>query len=106
MKNIIKNPKDKLIAVDLDGTLCTGEAWTEEGCLFAEPKQDIIDKVNKMYTGGAHIVIYTARPEWFRAETEYWLNKHKVRRHAFVMSNRKMGADIYLDDKAIRPEEL
>jgi len=103
---MIKEPNDKLIAVDLDGTLCTGEAWTAEGCLKAEPKQDIIDKVNKMYVQGGHILIYTARPESFRAETEYWLNKHKVRRHALVMNYNKIGADYYIENKAIRPEEL
>lgn len=103
MKNLYK---DKLIYVDLDGTLCTGESWTEEGCLFAKPKQDIIDKVNNIYVGGGHIIIYTARPEWFRCETEYWLNKHKVRNHALVMNHNKKGADAYVDDKAIRPEEL
>jgi len=103
---MIKEPKDKLIAVDLDGTLCTGESWTEEGCLFAEPIYERIAKVNKMYEKGGHILIYTARPEWFRCETEYWLNKHRVRRHALVMNPNKMGADHYIDDKAVVPEEL
>lgn len=98
--------KDKLIAVDLDGTLCIGNCWTEEECLFAKPILERIDKVNKMYTGGGHIIIYTARPEWFRFATEYWLNKHNVRRHALVMCPNKMGADYYIDDKAIKPEEL
>jgi hypothetical protein len=41
-----------------------------------------------------------------RNETEYWLRKNKVKYHAIVMGNNKMGADIYVDDRAIRPEEL
>ena len=102
----IKEPNGKLIAIDLDGTLCRGECWTEEACLHAEPIQEMIDTVNDLYIKGGHIIIYTARPEWFRHETEYWLNKHKVRRHALVMGSNKIGADYYIDDKAIRPEEL
>ena len=103
---ILKSPNDKLICVDLDGTLCIGEAWTNEQCLTTTPKQDIIDKVNKMYTSGGHIIIYTARPETFRPETEYWLNKFGVRYHALVMATRKMPADLYIDDKCLNVEDL
>lgn len=102
----IKEPNGKLIAIDLDGTLCRGECWTEEACLYAEPIQEMIDTVNDLYIKGGHIIIYTARPELFRHETEYWLNKHKVRRHALVMGSNKVGADFYIENKAIRPEEL
>lgn len=109
MKNklleILKNPNDKLIAVDLDGTLCSGEAWTCEQCLTVEPK-DTISIVNKMYTSGGHIIIYTARPEAFRNETEYWLNKNGVRFHALVMNTRKMPCDLYIDDKCLNVDEL
>ena len=94
--------KDKLVCMDLDGTLCIGDCWTEEACLFAKPIQEAIDKNNEMYISGAHILIYTARPEWFRNETEYWLRKHKVRFHAIVMGNNKVGADYYVDDKMIK----
>jgi uncharacterized HAD superfamily protein len=94
--------KDKLVCMDLDGTLCKGDCWTEEACLFAKPIQEAIDKNNEMYISGAHILIYTARPEWFRNETEYWLRKHKVRFHAIVMGNNKVGADYYVDDKMIK----
>jgi len=96
------NYKDKLVCIDLDGTLCVGDCWTEESCLTAKPIQKAIDKNNEMYVGGAHILIYTARPEWFRNETEYWLRKHKVRYHALVMGNNKVGADYYVDDKIIK----
>ncbi len=94
--------KNKLVCIDLDGTLCVGDCWTEESCLTAKPIQKAIDKNNEMYVGGAHILIYTARPEWFRHETEYWLRKHKVRYHAIVMGNNKVGADYYVDDKIIK----
>ena len=102
----MNNLTEKLIAVDLDKTLTNSDSWSEEECLTAEPRLDIIEKVRKLYFQRNHIIIYTARPESFRHATEYWLRKNGVTYHAIVMSNNKMGADIYIDDRAMRPEEL
>ena len=98
--------KDQLICMDLDGTLCNGESWTEMGCLFAEPIQEHIDISNKLYISGAHIIINTARPEKFRHETEYWLSKHGIRYHAMNMNSKKCGSDFYCDDKALTLDQL
>lgn len=103
---MIEKYKDKLIAVDIDGTLCEGESWTEEECLSCVPRKEIIERNNEAYISGAHIIIYTARIEKFRTATEYWLAKNGVRYHALVMNSRKIGADIYVDDKSIKPEEF
>lgn len=102
----MKNTDKKLIAVDLDGTLTEDDCWTAHECLTAEARVDIIKKVKDLYYDRNVIIIYTARPETMRDETEYWLRKNKVKYHALVMGNNKMGADIYVDDRAIRPEEL
>ena len=102
----MKNTERKLIAVDLDGTLTEGDCWTAHECLTAEARVDIIKKVRDLYYDRNVIIIYTARPETMRNETEYWLRKNKVKYHALVMGNNKMGADIYVDDRSIRPEEL
>lgn len=100
------NTEKKLIAVDLDGTLTKDDCWTSYECLVAEARTDIIKKVMDLYYERNTIIIYTARPESMRNETEYWLRKNGVKYHAIVMGNNKMGADIYVDDRAIRPEEL
>lgn len=89
----------KLFAIDIDGTLTKESCWTEEQCLNATPRQEIIDLVNTLY-GKHHIVVWTSRREDLRPATEYWLSKHKVKYHALEMGH-KLGADIYLDDKAI-----
>jgi len=101
LKNLL-NPNDQLIAVDLDGTLCKGEFWGEE-----EPKpiQEMIDYIWKLYVGGAHIIIYTARQIKYTAETYAWLDKHGVPYHGLMM-NRKPGADVYIDDKAINVDYI
>lgn len=106
MKNlleILKNPNDKLIAVDLDGTLSIGECWNKDD----EPKpiQEMIDFINGLYLKGAHIVIYTARfPDMYQM-TLAWLIKHGVLFHGINMRVKPV-ADCYIDDKAINIKQV
>ena len=93
--------KHSLVSVDLDGTLTVGEWW---GKGDPEPRKDIISLVNKMYLDGHHIIIFTARKEEWRSQTVEWLSRNSVWYHALNMG--KMGADIYIDDKSIRPDEI
>lgn len=100
--DILKNPNDKLICVDLDWTLCD---WEFRGKWEPTPIQDRIDKINKLYTKGAHIIIYTARAtEWF-TETYSWLIKHRVKFHWIAMC-QKPWADLYIDDKALNIKDV
>lgn len=102
LKEILNNPANKLIAVDLDGTLCKGEFWGE---CEPEPIQERIDYINGLYKKGAHIIIYTARlPEYFEA-TRLWLIKYKVYYHGIAMRD-KIGADVYIDDRALNIEDI
>jgi uncharacterized HAD superfamily protein len=99
---ILDEPANKLIAVDLDGTLCEGEFW---GNGDPKPKKDLIDYFNSLYMKGAHIIIYTARRAEFARETFAWLDKHAVLYHG-VMMQKKPGADVYIDDKALNIDDL
>lgn len=100
--NILKNPANKLIAVDLDNTLCEGEFW---GNTEPKPIQEMVDKVWEWYKKGAHIVIYTARHPRYFSQTNAWLLKYDVPFHGINMQ-RKVGADIYIDDKALNVEDV
>lgn len=98
----IRKPNDKLIAVDMDGVLCYGEFWGEKD---VEPNTEIIQFVNGLYMKGAHIIIYTARnPKWF-IQTQTWLDRHNVMYHGIAMM-KKIGADVYIDDKALNLEDV
>jgi len=91
----------KLVRVDVDGTLTKGENHYWEG--ECEPDKEMIDRVRELYKSGHYIVIWTARP-WSNAkELVAWLKKHDVWYHGIDME--KGGADTYIDDKTIRPEE-
>lgn len=103
LRAVLENPNDKVICVDLDGTLCEGEFWGTEG--EPKPKNDMIGKVWDWYKKGAHIIIYTARqPAWY-PHTHAWLLKYGVPFHGIAMT-MKPGADIYIDDKAIHPDDI
>lgn len=86
-----------IICVDVDGTLTKEICWTKRDCLTATPNKKVIDKVNKQYQKD-FIVIYTARVDELIVPTLEWLRKNGVKFHA--ISNNKIPANLYLDDKA------
>lgn len=87
--------KPKVIAIDVDGTLTKETSWTEEDCLNAEPRQDVIDKLNELSKTN-FIVIYTARREHLYHASMSWIRKHNVQYHATNFGT-KMPADVYFD---------
>ena len=92
-----------VICIDVDGTLTTGTAWTEADCLLAEPRFDIIEKVRKLYQVN-FIVIWTARRENLLLPTIEWLRKNGVPFHAIAIG--KTPADLYIDDRSVKPEDV
>lgn len=103
----------KKIIVDIDDTLCT---VINRDFINAIPHQSVIDKVNEYYEQGYKIVISTARgqnscntPEEMRNKyekvTKEWLEKAGVKYHVLEIGF-KQNADLYVDDKAIRPDEF
>ena len=101
---ILKKPNDQLIAVDLDGVLCKGELWGNKEN-EPIPQTKIIDFFNNLYRKGAHIIIYTARDPKLYALTQTWLDKYGVMYHGITMM-KKIGADLYIDDKALNIEDI
>ena len=95
--------KLKVILVDLDGILCDGEMWTSDDCLNAKPIKKNIEKVNKLYMNN-FVVIYTARRDHLILSTIKWLRKNNVRFHC--ISNNKTPADLYIDDKCVKIEDI
>lgn len=84
----------------MDKTLTKESCWTEEDCLKATPRQEVIDVINELYNKSNIIIIWTARREFLRVATEYWLKRNGVFYHAIDMGH-KMGSHCYIDDKAI-----
>lgn len=99
---IFQKPNDMLVAVDMDGVICKGEFWGGDD---PEPQTEMIEFLWKIYKQGAHIIIYTARQPRHYAVTHAWLIKHEVPFHGITMC-MKPGADVYIDDKALHPDDL
>lgn len=102
------------IVVDLDGTLCDQRSTGTYH--LAEPRLNIIQIVNRLWTDGHKIVIWTARgmdthdgyveliEENYRDMTEKWLKDHHICYDELKFG--KPSALVYVDDKALLPEDL
>ncbi len=93
----------KIIAVDMDGTLCKEVCWTVEDCNNATPNDQMINTINEL-SKIHHIVVYTARKDSLIPATLQWLRRFEVKFNA--ISNTKMAADVYIDDKAIHVDDV
>jgi len=100
---ILKNPNDKLIAVDLDGTICHGIFWGDESKI--SPNKKMIELIWKLYKGGGHIIIYTARQSMHYSRTFGWLIANNVPFHGIAME-KKPGADLYIDDLSLNLDDI
>lgn len=85
---------------DIDGTICTNTDGNYES---AQPYQEVLACVNRLYDQGHTIYLYTARGsttgiDW-RGVTERQLKAWGLRFHKLFMG--KPTADVYIDDKCI-----
>ncbi|HEY0740060.1 MAG TPA: hypothetical protein VGD40_01310 [Chryseosolibacter sp.] len=85
------------IIIDLDGTICTEEKTYSRS--LAKPLPGAIENVNRLFSEGHIIIIYSART-WMEYEmTADWLKRHDVHFHQLVMG--KPVGDLWIDDRAI-----
>ena len=94
------------IYVDIDGTICKSEGSIY---VFAQPIQENIDKINKLFDEGHEIIYWTARGgnsgiDW-SAITELQLNVWGCKYHK-LDTKTKPSWDLLIDDKTKRIEEL
>ena len=100
-----------IIAVDFDGTLCSN-AWPGIGA----PRKGVIEYVKHQRQNGAKLILWTNRVgdrldaavEWCREQgVEFDAVNENLPEivQEFSADCRKIFADVYLDDKAMKPEE-
>jgi hypothetical protein len=100
----IKHIRNSIFSFDIDGTLCVDECWTEDECLKAIPNTKMINALNWLNLQGCYIKVYTARKEFLRFATEYWLKKHQIRYNELVME--KSWSEYYIDDRNVSMTEI
>ncbi len=94
----------KTYCFDLDGTLCS----QEKNYIDAVPFPKAVEEVNRLYSLGNKIIIFTARGassgiDWTEV-TKDQLSRWTIKYHELIM-NKKPSFDIVIDDKAIRADE-
>ena len=105
--------------IDIDGTICTPTVGRDYH--KAEPWQDRIKVLNKLYDEGNHIIYFTARAmgrfsghsHYIASEkakevlfdlTKQQLNDWGVKYHELIMG--KPHADLFIDDKGINCDDF
>ena len=99
--------KNKIIAVDFDGTLCENK-YPEIGA----PRLDVIKKLLKEQQAGARTILWTCRSGEDLAAAIYWCLDRGITFEAinenlkstvdyFGRDSRKICADEYWDDRAV-----
>tara|TARA_Y100000590_G_scaffold450106_1_gene589262 strand:+ start:1133 stop:1837 length:705 start_codon:yes stop_codon:yes gene_type:complete len=92
---------------DIDGTICSTNA--EHDYTIAEPFPDVVDEINKLHAEGHTIRLATARGyssgiDW-REFTHEQMEKWGIKYHQLCVG-KKLGADIYIDDKAMHIDDF
>ncbi len=90
---------------DIDGTICTQDGEEYED---AQPKQDIINYLNKLHAAGNTIILYTARGVTTGVDWNNLTRKQLIRWGVNYDSLHfgKPAADVYVDDKAVNVKDL
>ena len=109
----------KRYCIDIDGTICTPTVGRDYH--KAEPWQDRIKVLNKLYDEGNYIIYFTARAMGRYADlphsvasvkakevlfelTRQQLEEWGVKYHELIMG--KPHADFFIDDKGIKDEDF
>lgn len=112
--------KFDFVAVDFDGTLCA-DAFPEIG----DPRPLVIAYVKQLAAQGSKIILHTSRENGAEAKLLdeavefceaqgiplFAVNENPGNIYAKKIGltykdNRKVYADLYIEDKAVRPEEI
>lgn len=94
----------KTYCFDVDGTICTK---TDSDYEKALPIKQMVDKINKLYSLGNTIIIFTARgqssgKDWTEF-TKKQLTDWGLKFHGYYI---KPSADYYIDDKGLTPSQF
>ena len=100
--------RPKIFAVDFDGTLCEN-AWPEIG----KPRTETIEYVKRLRKDGYKIILWTCREDDSLSKALAWCAEQGLffdavndnleeTKEFFGGNSRKIVADFYMDDKALR----
>jgi capsule biosynthesis phosphatase len=110
--------KEKVIVIDLDGTLCSNKE-SQQNYLELQPHEEVILKLREYRKKGFYIIIYSSRNMrtyegnigLINANTLkdifQWLDSYSIPYDEVHVGKPWCGFDgFYVDDKTIRPQEF
>lgn len=108
----MKNIKSRIIACDFDGTLCEDAEFPKIG----EPKKEVIEWIKAQKYIGHKIILWTCRDgsllrqavEWCAVQGIFFdaINDNIPECKFHDLGHKKILADIYLDDKAMKVSQV
>jgi hypothetical protein len=90
-----------VVAFDIDGTLAQAPFLPNNVRQMA-PRPEMIRLLRTLSRAGIQIMVVTARPERYRADTEWWLRRQAIPYHTLRM---RSGGD-NRPDPALRAEQV
>ncbi|CEF42144.1 hypothetical protein ASN_2887 [Acetobacter senegalensis] len=110
--------KDKVLVVDIDGTLCDIKAQ-EENYIDVAPEPQIVARLQKMHAEGWRIVLSSSRGmrsndgnlgqinKIVGPVVLEWLERHKIPFDEIYFGKPWPGKEgFYIDDRSVRPREF
>jgi ribonucleotide monophosphatase NagD (HAD superfamily) len=93
------DPRNAVVAFDFDGVLAEA-TWPSPG--IGKPVPAAAEAVKHYYDAGCEIVVMTARPDEHLPRVRTWIRKNGLDRYIYEVTNRKVVACLYFDDRAVR----
>lgn len=110
--------KDKVLVVDIDGTLCDIKA-TNENYIDVAPEPQIVERLRKMHAEGWRIILSSSRGmrsndgnigqinKVVGPVVLEWLERHDIPFDEIYFGKPWPGKEgFYIDDRSIRPREF
>lgn len=92
----VEDQQKKTACVDFDGVLNTYTHWRGEDDLY-EPRPGAREFLEKLGEKFKVVIFSTRRPK----AIELWLREHDLWRYVADVTNRKVMAVVYIDDRAV-----
>ena len=97
------SPEDQgapIVCIDLNGVLDTYTGW--RGAEHWDPPRDgAREFLSALAAQGYRVVIFTTR---YSDDVWQWLHRHQLAEHVTEVTDRKLPAHVFVDDRAVRFE--
>ncbi|ROR46105.1 hypothetical protein [Kitasatospora cineracea] len=109
------SPASHAVGIDFDQTLVAHDDGWQDGLIYGKPVPGAIESLHALKKVRS-VFIMTARPRRFHAAVAGWLREHSGletlvdedperaywQGDCLLVTNKKLGAAVYIDDRAIR----